>query len=170
MSDNEEAIRTVELFLDNSLKSANRIFKEAAKEVFIRVVDQTPTFFEHEPSSGNTKANWNASVGSPDRSYAPTAADYSGDTTKSNIRGVIQRTKVDGNTTFYLSNSSPSLPSLELGLYPNPPFLGSWNTLTQTYEIRSRNGYSLQAPQGIVGVTALQWPEIVSDMIARYSK
>lgn len=170
MDRNDKAQEKIELFFDRALSTSEKVFKDAVQEIFSRVVDQTPTFFAHEPSSGNTKANWNASTGTPDASYSEAAADYTGEQTKNDIRSVVQNTVVTESTVFYLTNSSPSLPSLEFGLYPNPPFLGSWNTVTQQYEIRSSGGYSLQAPHGILGVTAMQWSGVVSDAIAKNMK
>jgi hypothetical protein len=160
---NEQEVLKIELFLDTVQKRMKSTFKEAVKEAAYRVIDRTPTFFEEYPESGNTKANWNMSVDTPDLGYDKSKADYQGQTTIAEANNKIHQSAVTTNTTFYLSNASPAIIPLELGLYPKTPLRGSYNKYTKTYEIRSAGGYSKQAPQGIVGIVALEWPQIVQD-------
>lgn len=169
--DNQKALEKIDILVSGAFKKARMVMKNAAKTVGEELVDRTPHFFESIPSSGNTKANWKVSLGQPEIGYVENVADYSGSETKSAIRGEIQRMRLpkDTNYSIFLANTSPAIASLEYGLYPNPPMRGSYNPLTKQYEIRSSNGFSLQAPQGIVGVTAIRWPEIVSDAIARHN-
>jgi hypothetical protein len=157
---NQASLKIIDLFIDNSIKQFKNVYKASVKELGAQLIDKTPVYFAHESKSGNTRANWNISEGSVDSNYSESIADFSGEDTKKEIRGFMQKLKVHDGTTVFLSNSSPSIPSLEYGLYPNPPKKGSWNTQTQDYEIRSNNGYSLQAPVGISVVTE-NWSDIV---------
>ena len=56
--------------------------------------------------------------------------------------------------TIWLSNGLPYIRVLEYGLYPNPPKRGSWVKGSRGqpghWEIKSIDGYSRQAPQGMV--------------------
>jgi len=167
---NEAALHRLEAKIDKALKKPTMIVKHAAKTVAEELVDRTPRFFPEDPESGNTRANWRLGVGGPDTSYSEGIADYEGSSTKATLRAEIQSTPVTAKTDVFITNSCPSMPFLEFGLYPNPPRVGSYNPYTGETEIRSSGGYSLQAPQGIVGVTALRWSEIISDAIARYNQ
>lgn len=175
--DNKKEIEKIELFFDNTIKRFKSIFKACVKEVGYRLVDLTPVYFLHETDkAGNTKANWNISTGSPDLNVNPTETDPTGAQTKAKIRSYVQSTPVVNDTTFYLSNDTPAIYALEYGLYPtqhltNPNVTrgevkkGSWHTLLKDYVVRSENGFSKNAPQGIVRVTTAQWPLIVLDKV-----
>lgn len=49
-----------------------------------------------------------------------------------------------GDESLFISNNLPYITTLEYGGYPNPPKKGTGKTI---------NGYSKQAPNGMVGVT-----------------
>ena len=167
MDENDRAIADIELFIDSSIKKFKSVFKGSVKDLGVDLVDATPRYFAHEPSSGNTAANWNISEGSPDDSYNESIADFDGGRTKSEIRRFVQSTKVTDNTVFYLTNASPSIQAIEYGLYPTPVQKGSWNSQTKSHEIRSAGGYSLQAPLGIGIIAELRWDEIVKNNMAK---
>jgi len=172
MSDNKSELKRFEVFLKYKLgDSFKRDFKNAAKEVARKLVDRTPRYFDEYPESGNTIANWNITFdGSEDSSYNETIADFDRNDTKSDLVAAIQTEKLMDDATITFSNSSPGIKSLEFGLYPNPPKMGSYNKYSlkeDKYEKRSSGGFSRQAPQGIVGVTAMEWTAIVQDAISR---
>ena len=60
---------------------------------------------------------------------------------------------IDGQTTFYIVNNLPYASVLEYGLYPKNVKRGTWNRDKKKYEIRSINGYSREAPAGMVRIT-----------------
>ena len=167
MDENDRAIEEIELFIDSSIKKFKSVFKGSVKDLASDLVDTTPRYFAHEPSSGNTAANWNISEGSPDDSYQENIADFDGGRTKSKVRRFVQSIKVTDNTVVWLVNNSPSIPALEYGLYPTPVQKGSWNSQTRTHEIRSAGGFSLQAPLGIGVIAKLRWDEIVQNNMAK---
>lgn len=60
---------------------------------------------------------------------------------------------IGAQTTFYIVNNLPYASVLEYGLYPKNVKRGTWNRKKKRYEIRSINGYSDQAPAGMVRIT-----------------
>ena len=56
-------------------------------------------------------------------------------------------------TSFYIVNNLPYASVLEYGLYPKNVKRGTWDRKKKRYEIRSANGYSKQAPAGMVRIT-----------------
>ena len=70
-------------------------------------------------------------------------------------REAIKKLKqaIDKQTTFYMVNNQMSASVLEYGLYPKNVKRGTWDRKKKRYEIRSANGYSKQAPAGMVRIT-----------------
>jgi len=131
----------------NSLK----IFKEASKNTFARIIKDTPLFFRHEETTGNTRYNWRASL--KPLSYRVLKGTDKSSTAKKTIdRMTKQVNKVKKDQSIYFANSAPAIFPLEYGGYPSEVQLGSYNTKTKQYEKRSKNKYSLQAPIGFVRV------------------
>lgn len=60
--------------------------------------------------------------------------------------------KLSGVRFYSLQNNLPYIHILEYGLYPNPPKLGSWDKKRGHYVIKSVNGFSKQAPQGMLRI------------------
>ena len=59
---------------------------------------------------------------------------------------------------YRIVNKVPYIGVLEYGLFPNPPKKGTGKTV---------GGYSTQAPAGMVGVTIVEFPEIVTRITRR---
>lgn len=59
---------------------------------------------------------------------------------------------------YRIYNTAPYFYVLEYGLFPNPPINGTGKTI---------GGYSTQAPKGIVGVTVVEFPQIVTRVTRR---
>lgn len=68
-----------------------------------------------------------------------------------------------------LYNNLPYAATIEYGGYPNPVKIGTYNKRTKSYEQRSEGGYSKLAPQGMVRISAREWPQIVEEL-ARKNK
>ena len=101
--------------------------------LYSSIVKKTPV------DTGRARANWNIAVGNPDSSV-------SDGTMKSGMkyRSFGEVPGSDGDEPVYISNNLPYIETLEYGGYPNPPKGG---------EGKTENGFSKQAPEGMVGVT-----------------
>ena len=61
----------------------------------------------------------------------------------------------------YLTNSLPYAMVLEYGLYPDPPKFGSKKRGEDGVAVHVQGGYSMQAPNGMVRVTAREFSDAV---------
>ena len=104
--------------------------KTYAFALYTSIVKKTPV------DTGRARGNWNITVGHDD-TLASTR-------TKPQFKNVDEVPKVEGDETIYISNNLPYITKLEYGGYPKNPKGGSGKTV---------NGYSKQAPEGMVGVT-----------------
>lgn len=62
------------------------------------------------------------------------------------------------NSKYKIWNSAPYFYVLEYGLFPNPPIKGAGKT---------SNGFSTQAPQGIIGITIVEAPQILQEVVRK---
>ena len=104
--------------------------KTYAFALYSSIVKKTPV------DTGRARGNWNITVGHDDTTASTR--------TKPQFKNVDEVPKVEGDETIYISNNLPYITKLEYGGYPNPPKGGKGKTI---------NGYSKQAPEGMVGVT-----------------
>lgn len=104
--------------------------KTYAFALYTSIVKKTPV------DTGRARGNWNITVGHDDTTASTR--------TKPQFKDVEEVPKVEGDETIYISNNLPYITKLEYGGYPNPPKGGKGKTI---------NGYSKQAPEGMVGVT-----------------
>ena len=106
------------------------IRKTYAFALYSSIVKKTPV------DTGRARGNWNISVGhdvfTQDENRQP------------KFSSPEQVPEPNGDETIYISNNLDYITKLEYGGYPNPPKKGSGKTV---------NGYSRQAPEGMVGVT-----------------
>ena len=113
--------------------------------------------------TGNFRANWNFSFGSPDFSTrdAAGAGEAGGAEVVGKMKSDIASAQ-DGvlGKTSCLANGLPYGPILEYGGYPNPPKKGSY-VKGSGYVIKSVGGFSRQAPQGMVRVTLVAFDEVL---------
>ena len=104
--------------------------KSYAFAVYASVVKKTPV------DTGRARGNWNISVGSPDTSTSESKVP------KYNSSDSIPEPR--GDESIFISNNLPYITTLEYGGFPNPPKKDGGKTV---------NGFSKQAPAGMVGVT-----------------
>ena len=107
-----------------------KVRKNYAFALYSSIVKKTPV------DTGRARGNWNITVGHDD--ILPK------ENTVPQFKSVEEVPKVEGDESIFISNNLPYITKLEYGGYPNPPKKGSGKTI---------NGYSKQAPQGMVGVT-----------------
>lgn len=104
--------------------------KTYAFALYSSIVKKTPV------DTGRARGNWNISVG---HDVTTESTD-----TKPQYKNVDDVPEVKGDESIFISNNLPYITKLEYGGYPNPPKGGKGKTI---------NGYSKQAPEGMVGVT-----------------
>jgi hypothetical protein len=120
------------------------VARKSTMDVFTAVALRSPV------DTGRFRANWNVSYGAPDLSVT--------DSTDS-ARAVTEARKaltLPVGGVVYMCNSLPYAPVIEYGLYPNPPKNPTGKTV---------GGYSRQAPQGVVRVTAVEYNDYVQKAI-----
>lgn len=98
--------------------------------LYSSIVKKTPV------DTGRARGNWNVSVGSPDTSTT--------ENTQPQFKSAESLPNPNGDETIFISNNLDYIEKLEYGGYPNPPKGGKGKTV---------NGFSKQAPNGMVGVT-----------------
>ena len=90
---------------------------------------------------GAARGNWLSSVGSIDTSFSLSVKDPSGTASNGRLQAAVQG--LEPGTEFYFTNSLP-------------------------YAERLENGWSQQAPQGMVKINMASWSSVVSRAVARY--
>lgn len=144
--------------LQRFTKKANADVKQAIRkitlEAFKRVIFRTPV------DTGRARANWSLSTGAP-VTFSIVGEDKSGsDTLKKTSDGVMVWECTGG---IFLSNNLPYILTLEYGGYPKtvkygskPKGLKAGDNPGGFGEILSANGFSLQAPNGMVRITVAE--------------
>lgn len=121
------------------------VVRKSTLEVFGAVVKKSPV------DTGRFRANWNVSHGVVDTST--TASTNQGRA----VTEVQKALTLPTGGVVYLANSLPYARVLEYGEYPNPPKKGKGKTA---------GGFSRQAPQGMVRLTAIEFSDYVQKVIA----
>ena len=98
--------------------------------LYSSIVKKTPV------DTGRARGNWNITVGHDDTSASSR--------TTPQFKSPSELPKAEGDETIYISNNLDYIAKLEYGGFPKNPEGGSGKTV---------NGYSKQAPNGMVGVT-----------------
>lgn len=119
--------------------------KAYAFGLYSSIVEKTPA---HKQHGGRARGNWNISAGSVDTSTS--------NATKPKYTSPSSVPEPKGDEPIYISNNLPYITTLEYGGYPDPVEKGTWIKKGKGkghYEKLSENGFSKQAPEGMVGVT-----------------
>lgn len=124
--------------------------------IFQRVVLRSPV------DTGRFRANWLPSYGAINTT-STAATDPTGAGTQATVRNAVLSFPVGG--VVYLCNSLPYAMVLEYGLYPNPPKMGSRKRGEDGVAVHTRGGYSMQAPQGMVRITAAEFRNAVMEQL-----
>ena len=118
------------------------------------VIDQTPVWRGQGKRGGTARGNWQPSLHSAAQGVLD-LQDENGATTKQKAKAVSNNAA--GNV-FYLTNNLPYIRVLEYGLYPQ----GAYKTF------RTEGGYSIQAPQGMVRITAREFNRKVKEQVNKF--
>lgn len=108
-----------------------------AYALYSSIVRKTPVGTPpDDPVGGRARANWQIQPGRP--------ATGTLDKTRKTPMPISSMPKVEGDESIFISNNLDYIEKLEYGGYPKNPKGGNGKTI---------NGYSKQAPEGMVGVT-----------------
>lgn len=122
---------------------------EVCAQTAINVIKKTPR------DIGRAQGNWFAEINSISTAESETRTEN-----EAIADATMKSTKASGNI-FTLTNNLDYIATLEYGLYPNPVKYGTRlkNMSAKTkksgvrYEVRSINGFSTQAPQGMLRIS-----------------
>lgn len=120
-------------------KRADHVRRVVAVDVFSKVITRTPV------DTGRLRGNWNISSGSPDYSTSP-KRDPSGAEAFAEIRTKVKNAQE--SESIWMANGLVYAPIVEYGLYPSR---GGGETE------KTINGYSKQAPKGMVRITVAEF-------------
>lgn len=133
-------------FLDKAVSNANFVVQEATAGVAAALVERTPI------DKTALRANWQFTAGAPGGEADYLLEDHSpgGSDTASQMAAQIREVPAGGVT--FVVNNLEYMPLIEYGLYTN--IHGNKRTSGKTI-----NGFSTQAPAGVIGITAIEWEE-----------
>ena len=169
MARNDEFKLNVSEFVKKSKLAPNAVLRKIAFDLFSRVVLRTPV------DAGMLRGNWQVGIGT-----MPTGTvanpDKSGERVMQEI--AAKTSKAEWGTSIYLVNNLPYASVVEYGAYPDPVKRGTYVKGGQTkYGItgpgwvkRSRGGFSLQAPAGMVRVSVAEMQAYLDKIIRSMSK
>lgn len=135
----------IEKWVNKKSSLFQKIKRNYAFALYSSIVKKTPV------DTGRARANWNISVGNVDTSTTK-------ETLKTDLKYGESSINSNGDESIFISNNLPYITTLEYGGYPNPPKSKSGKT---------ENGYSKQAPEGMVGVTLANKENILIAAIKR---
>lgn len=104
--------------------------------------------------SGRARSNWFLTTNIPSSSTTALSNRIENIDLPENVLG----------KKIYLTNNLPYIESLEYGGYPNPVKNGTWNKKRGSFEIRSINGFSEQAPKGWVRTQLIRMQNKIRDL------
>lgn len=127
----------------------NTVRKKVAVKLYDSIVKKTPV------DTGRARGNWQISIGHDatetvnreDKKALGTVSAYKGEET-----GKLQNVK--GDETIYISNNLPYIAKLEYGGYGDNSPSG-----------KTENGFSKQAPNGMVGVTVANFKKHIDEAV-----
>ena len=139
-------IEDAESLSDESIRDLIMVISQ---DGFNRIVKKTPV------DTGRARASWNVNQLIIDESVKPPAPNN-----RSNYYSPATfNLKILGNpyTTVYISNALPYIWKLEHGGYTNPGQLRKVKGTKNTFQAKTTSqGFSVQAPQGMVSITVAE--------------
>lgn len=135
--------------ISNQIKAYAKQYRQDASVVAETVMINISTDIDNNApvDTGRYRSNWMSSSGSV--SSRTTRSKTRNSTTSAKRHARQAAKKFD---KYYFVNNLPYAKAIEYGLYKKNPVLGTKNRKTNIYEIRSKNGFSKQAPKGVVRV------------------
>jgi hypothetical protein len=150
-------------FVEGAIENIEKVRRIYAFELFRQVVERTPVHNDNYTKSGKkrkkqypggaTRQNWLVTLNNEDASYDPNKKK--GGRVMSTGKKVIERAK--GDDTIIMQLNTPNANMLEYGGWPKQPKNGSY---TKSGLSKTVDGFSREAPHGMVGATTAQAEQI----------
>ncbi len=133
----------VEKAIDNIVLEQNKKVKAIYIQGLSAVITGTPVSFK---DGGRLRNNWFLTTEKPSQSTrGPNSRGSASYSSLSKMPDYVL------DKTIYFTNNMPYAVTVEYGLYPKNPKLGTWTG--SQYQKLSQNGYSKQAANGMVRVS-----------------
>lgn len=107
--------------------------------LYAAIVERTPV------DTGRARGNWQVTTGK--------ASDKVTEDKEQKVRSKSDVPNANNDESYFIANNLPYIETIEYGGYPNPVKKGSWDKNKKAFVKKSANGFSKQAPNGMVGVT-----------------
>jgi len=135
----------LEKYAEKKGESIKMCRRKVCAKIFESIVRRTPV------DTGRARGNWQITVGQDDTAPIDRLDPAKG---KPAYAGEEEAklAAADGDETIFIHNNLPYICKLEFGGYPEDVKKGTY-VKGKGYEKRSRGGFSMQAPHGMVGVT-----------------
>ncbi len=135
---------------------SNDTIRSVTHEIAERIVNRTPVAdIEEVDDPGQAKGNWQGSIGAPSTGTIDNP-DESGVNTIAALDAKIKEWNPSTGESFFITNNVIYVPVLEYGLYPSR---------NGGRTPRTVNGYSTQAPYGMVGITVAEFGGVFNGFI-----
>ena len=158
---NAQALVQNKLFLVNMSRFVAQTKASCDEIVRMVLFDLSYTLGFYTPvDTGRLRSNWQFGAGE-----IPTGTLDSTDDPTDRLRAQIA--SATAGTIHYLVNNLPYAAVIEYGQYPNPPKGGGRKDKTGAHVVRSAGGYSTQAPQGMVRITAIQYKQFLEQGVQK---
>ena len=164
MARNDEFRLNVSAFVKKAKLAPNAVLRKLSLQLFSAVVLRTPV------DTGMLRGNWQVGIGS-----MPTGTVANPDKTGGRVLQEIasKTAKAEWGTSIFLVNNLPYASVVEYGAYPNPVKRGTYVKAGQTkygtsgpaWVKRSKGGFSLQAPSGMVRVSVVEMQAYMDKII-----
>ena len=118
--------------------------------------------------SGRLRNNWFPAI----NKFSAKTTKYTGKEGNARINDAIRvGNSFDLGDTITITNNLPYVKDIEFGLYPKQPKYGTYVKSQKgkftKYEIRSVNGFSAKAPQGMVRINIVKWQKNVDEEVRK---
>jgi hypothetical protein len=149
---------------DTINRRAAQLLRAFTAQAWGMLVNGTPVDTpEYSDRPGVARGNWNLSLGAEDTTFSEGRANAHGPVPE------LPNEPVIGKDVF-MTNATPYIEVLEYGRYPVPVMRGSFNRVTRRYVIKSRGGFSQQAPAGWVRLTASALEPMADDLVRQVAR
>jgi hypothetical protein len=142
-------MKTWTVAIEDISKIPEKVVRGTVMGMFSRIVKRSPV------DTGRFRGNWQITVDAPARGEV--GPDKSGANTIASAANVAQNQRFPASA-YFISNNMPYAEKLEFGGYPSSPKKQTGKT---------QNGYSTQAPNGMVRISVAEFERVIREEAAK---